>query len=356
LLSRSGKALAIDYGSLVVRLQGCSLPQPRHRRVLLHTLAALQKRFGIAGIDVVVATHYHEDHIAGIPLLQRRYGTRCWAGENFASLLADPAAHHAPCTWPEPIRVEPQPLGVPVPWEEYVLRFEPLSGHTHWSTLVLFEADGLRVAATGDQYFWHHFGFAGETGLLEYDGSPAYANWVYRNGARLESFHDSARRLAAWCPDIVLPGHGCAYRTNALWYEALQRHADDYAAIHTRLMPLGPDDTHFEVDSRAAWLTPYRVHRTAPADGAPLAFRTRARNPFPHPATLAVRLVGPPEWVGAVTTARADGRAEVDLDVTIAPPVGAVCRRTPVALELCAGDQSFGQVAEALVTLGCERF
>jgi hypothetical protein len=289
-------------------------------------------------------------------LLQRLYGTRCWAGANFARILADPAGYNFPCTWTEPIRVEPQPLGVPVRWEEYTFVFEPMSGHTRWSALVCFEADGRRFAATGDQNFWRGMRADERAGLAEYDGSPYFTNWVYRNGTMLDSLHDSCRKLTAWQPEIVLPGHGGAYRTNAAWFAGLKAYADDYADVHARLMPLGPRDTHFEADSRGAWLEPYRTHAAQPADGGELALRAVMRNPLPDVAVLSARLVGPAGWSGRPVRVRAAGRAEVEAEVRIRPPAGTVCRRAAIALELTADARPFGQVAEALVTLGYERF
>jgi len=147
-LSDSGKVLSIDYGYHIFHSAGSSYPYPRNRRSILHGLDGLKRQFNIEGIDVVLVSHFHDDHVNGIPLLQRLYGTRCWAGENFAQILADPMSYNFPCTWPEPISVEPQPLGVPIKWEEYTFLLHPMSGHTRWGTLIEFNADGMHTVAT----------------------------------------------------------------------------------------------------------------------------------------------------------------------------------------------------------------
>ena len=433
LLSRSGKAMAIDYGHCTTLIQFRNYTYPRHRRSKRHGLAGLKKQFGIEGLDLVIPTHFHDDHVSGIPLLQRLYGTQCWVGENYARILADPAGYNFPCTWPEPIDVRPQPLGAPLKWEEYTFTLEPIHGHTRWSNLVFFEADGRRICATGDQHFFHKF--TGDIKPLgDYDGSAYYTNWVYRNGAMLSSMHDSVGRLNAHRPEIILPGHGSAYRTNEKWYKELDNVAESYVRIHQRAMPLGEQDAHFEVDSRGGWLEPYRVHvpcgmgvspvcsmgilpmsslssssSSASASSAarqqqqkqqqqdrakmalehtgkmpvprmfaggvvpaemgtgtakqrrsqspfPLKFRACVRNPLPRTVELCLRLVGPEAWMGREVRVQAGPREEVSADIEITPHEGAVCRRQPIAMELTIGDQAYGQIAEALVTIGHERW
>lgn len=61
---------------------------------------------GIDRIDVVLLSHFHDDHVIGVPMLQRLYATQCWAAESFADLVEDPAAHGFPCTSPVPIKVD----------------------------------------------------------------------------------------------------------------------------------------------------------------------------------------------------------------------------------------------------------
>jgi hypothetical protein len=260
----------------------------------------------------------------------------------------------------------------------------------------------------------------------------------------LSSMHDSVGRLNAHRPEIILPGHGSAYRTNEKWYKELDNVAESYVRIHQRAMPLGEQDAHFEVDSRGGWLEPYRVHvpcgmgvspvcsmgilpmsslssssSSASASSAarqqqqkqqqqdrakmalehtgkmpvphehtgkmpvprmfaggvvpaemgtgtakqrrsqspfPLKFRACVRNPLPRTVELCLRLVGPEAWMGREVRVQAGPREEVSADIEITPHEGAVCRRQPIAMELTIGDQAYGQIAEALVTIGHERW
>ena len=345
-ISESGKALAIDYGYRTP-MTFSGYPYPRNRRALLHGIEALKSRWGIDGLDVVLVTHFHDDHINGIPTLQRLYGTRCWVGENFAHLLADPMGYNFPCTWPVPIKVEAQPLGVPINWEEYSFTLEAMSGHTRWSTLISFRADDTSFMATGDQYFFADFG------VNDFANTAPYYNYVYRNGAELGSIHASNEIMRRINPDIVLPGHNGAYRTNPDFYRLLERYDKEYRDIHLAAMPLGEGEINFGLDSRAAWLYPYRTQQD---NADTIIYLAVVRNPLPTAAELTVNLAGPRGWSSSSGVVTAEPRAEVTVELTITPPADTICRRQPIALELNANGQPFGQVTEALVTIGHQQF
>lgn len=341
LVSASGKVLAIDYGYREMICFGGSYPYPRNRRPLLHGLQALTSDLGVDGIDAVLVTHFHDDHINGIPMLQRLYKTRCYAGENFAAILADPTRFAFPCTWPEPISVEPLSLEVPFQWEEYEIRLHPMSGHTRFSTLVETVVDGMKIVATGDQYFFQDFEKPGRSASMH--------NHVYRNGASLDSFEQSTAVIREIRPDIILPGHGEAYRVPDELYSHIGRYTEDYRRIHTDLMPLGEDDVHFDVDSRAAWIEPYR---TILDRAEAFTIHVHVRNPYPEQSILRVIPVVPEGWSASEGQIELDPRAEGDVSMSIVPAPDFRCRRRPISIELRGPDRTFGQVAEALVTIG----
>lgn len=345
IISESGKAMAIDYGYSWHNTGFQAYSRPARRRALLHGLAALKQRFGIDRVDMVLVSHFHDDHVAGIPVLQRLFGTECWAAENFADLLEQPEAHCFPCTWPKPITVHKHlPLDEPAQWEQYTFHLAPMSGHTRFASLIGFEADGKRFAHTGDQYMY-------QVDDNQFYNRPDRHNYVYRNGALLDGYQQSGEWMLKWRPDVVISGHWPTTYTNDKFYEYIESYTDYYEQMHQRNMPLADDDTHFNVDSWGGWIWPYRTVIDEPK---PVTVTVTVRNPYPRDAQIEVALVGPAGWVGTNTSLTAAARQDVSCELTITP--NAPCRRQPFVVELKADGQPFGQVAEALITVGHRAF
>jgi hypothetical protein len=231
-----------------------------------------------------------------------------------------------------------------VQWEQYEFHFAPMSGHTRFASLIGWEVDGKRFAHTGDQVFltqhlWPH-------------RPQAYLhNHVYRNGALLDGLEQSSGWLGQWRPHIVLTGHTPAIQTSDAFFRVMDEGARQYRQVHEQAMPLAADEAHFNVDSWGGWIWPWRVHLPQPGRAQ---VRVTVRNPLPREARMTVRLVVPQGWRGSETEVSAGARAEVvaDLDFTAPAP----CRRHPIAAELTVDGQPFGQVAEAVVTVGHPRW
>jgi glyoxylase-like metal-dependent hydrolase (beta-lactamase superfamily II) len=350
LVSKSGKVLAIDYGYRAPWpiMNWATYAQPANRRPLLHSLDGLQQELGIDRIDTVLVSHFHDDHVSGIPQLQRLYGTQAWVCDTFADLLERPDAHCFPCDWHQPIRVDRR-LAVDerVRWEEYEFFFAAMDGHTRFSSLIGFEADGRRFAHTGDQYFFTDWTPGAR--YDRFDDKQRMQNHVYRNGATLDGYDRSGRWLLQWRPDIVLQGHQPTFFTDAAFFDHIEQWSREYRDLHRGAMHLGDDEAHFNLDSWGGWIWPYRVHLPSPRA---VEVTVTVRNPLPRAATLQVTLVGPPGWQGTTAQWRAQARAEIAGRLTITPT--GPCRRQPIAVDLTADGQPFGQVAEALVTVGSD--
>lgn len=358
LISDSGTALAIDYGYHDTRtFRSLPLSTSYRKRPLLHALGALKDELGVSRVDVVIPSHFHDDHVSGIPLLQRLQGTKAWVPDTFADLLINPQAHAFPCDWPVPIAIDRRIRdGESVSWEEFSFRFAPMSGHTRFASLIGFEADGVRFAHTGDQYSFFPTSALGGNAEERLPMDKVVRDWtditfgnnhVYRNGALVDGYALSGTWLSEWRPDFVISGHWPPFATNDDFFGLIDRRTLEYEELHRAAMPLGADDIHFNLDSWGGWLWPYRIHLKPGEQGF---VRATVRNPLPNPATLEIELVVPGGWRGSATTLVAPSHAEVSCELTVTPD--GPCRRQPIAVELRADGQPFGQVAEALVTVG----
>jgi glyoxylase-like metal-dependent hydrolase (beta-lactamase superfamily II) len=345
----SGRVLAIDYGydSAGVRFPNRLVHWAR--RPLLHSVTALQESTGGRGIATVIPTHYHDDHVAGIPLLQRLYGTEVWAGENFSDLLARPADYDRPCLWPEPIRVTRRlPLGVPFQWEDVTITLHPMSGHTEFSTFVCLEFDGHRIAHTGDQVFFMDEQHNRLTAPAESSG--VFTNHVYRNGLALGCYQASTRVLREFNPEIILSGHARPFRTDAATWRLLEEAGAAFDEVHRAIMPLGDDEVHFGAESQSAKLCPHTLHVAPGARTA--ALHGWVLNPYPRPATAEIRFHTPPAgWHAAGLSLSLLPREKRAFTTTLSLPAETPAGRQPIALDLTVDGRRFGQVAEAWVEI-----
>jgi glyoxylase-like metal-dependent hydrolase (beta-lactamase superfamily II) len=79
----------------------------RALRFVEHHIDQLRDDFGVKHIEVVIPTHIHDDHVAGIPFLQRQFATACWALDCVAEVISEPARWAStPCCYHKPISID----------------------------------------------------------------------------------------------------------------------------------------------------------------------------------------------------------------------------------------------------------
>ena len=114
LMADDGRALLLDYGFPSWDHMAADL------RFVEHSLDDLKAVAGLRAVDVVIPSHYHDDHLAGLPWLQQTQGTKAWIFENFAEIVSNPAGYNVPCLLPHPIRVDRAlPDGGRVSWDRW---------------------------------------------------------------------------------------------------------------------------------------------------------------------------------------------------------------------------------------------
>jgi glyoxylase-like metal-dependent hydrolase (beta-lactamase superfamily II) len=333
LVSQSGKALMIDCGyDFCVHFE---FGGPRYsRRPWLHSIPWLKEHFGIQQIEVVVPTHTHDDHVAGINLLREVEGAQVWAVEDFAEVLERPADYDFPCLWYDPIPVDRRlPCGAPIHWEEYTLTLHPLPGHSLYAAAIEFEVDGKRVLATGDQY---------------QDDIGMRFNYVYQNRYRLGEYLASARLYRRLSPDLILPGH---WQHQWVMPGFLDELVDRARELEDLLCDLSAGESAgLGEQGFTARLSPYQAAVQA---GEPIRFQVELGNPFPVEQEALAQVIVPESWRAApsdlrVVLPRMGSRL---VNFTVTPPEGEPVRRARVAIDLTIGGKKYGQFAESLVTI-----
>ena len=355
LLSRSGKALVIDYG--YDASTGLAAGADRAaRRPWLYTLPQLKEQFGVSSIDVAIPTHYHDDHLAGFNLLREIEGTRIWAGEHMVDVLERPMDRDLPCIWYDPIPVDRRiAMGEPVRWEEYELTLHPLPGHTLYAVAIEFVVDGTRVLAVGDQLhdegwlyrlFRHQMPLAG--------GAPTtlpparMLNYVYNNGFRISDYRMTADLYLRLKPDLMLYGHWAPGVVTDEYLAELKQRGVELERLHRELLP--EERLELADDGPLAVIVPYQVRGHA---GDALEVEVELRNPNSAPSQAEVAIVAAAGWEIEPPTARVvlDGDGVHRLRFSVCGPSGVPVRRQRIAADVTVDGRRFGQVAEALLTL-----
>jgi glyoxylase-like metal-dependent hydrolase (beta-lactamase superfamily II) len=336
-MSESGKALFLDYGYDMITGVPAGVDRAG-RRPWLYNVERLKRDHGVSSIDVVIPTHYHDDHVSAFNLLREVEGTQVWVSDNFADVLARPMRYDLPCIWHDPIPVDRVlPVGGAVRWEEYELAIHALPGHTEFAAAISFEVDETRVVASGDQQdmAW------GRT------PRPERLNYIYPNRVSLGDFVRSAELYAQIDPQLMIGGHWAPRWIAPDYLEMLATHGRRMDDIHRALLPL--DEVDLGLEGFAARIEPYRSELRP---GEEVELDVWVRNPFPEADEATVELVVPRGWVAdpPLRRLRLEGRTGATVGFRLRTD-GEPVRRARVAADVRIGERHLGQHAEALVTV-----
>jgi glyoxylase-like metal-dependent hydrolase (beta-lactamase superfamily II) len=334
LLSDSGKALFVDYGAASTDHFYSHLRQFESweiQRFVEHSLRALKDDYGVKSIDVVIPTHYHDDHTCGIPHLQRRYGVNLWALEQMVNILEHPQEYNIPCLLPYPMKVDRCiGDGEEVEWEEYSLKIVHFPGQTEYHMAMAVDIDGKRVAFTGDS-----IAEAGNT-LLQ----PI----IHRNIVTAESHMKCARNLSGLEPDMLAHGHGGCHEVGRKKIGTLMERAKRTREMFEMLLP---DPSELGVNPGWIRLVPYQ---SSVGTGQSIELNLEIHNYHRHTIRVEADLVLPDRWVSSPRAG-----VQVESGETLRLPfevrVGQIPGMYAIAADLTIDAKRMGQVPEAIVTV-----
>ena len=331
LVDDAGDALILDYG----------FPSWDHlfadQRFAAHTLDAFRADAGVTRVLAAIPSHYHDDHLAGVPWLQREHGAEAWIHESFAEIVAAPERYDLPCLWADPIRVD-RVLSDGDVIEHAGARLEAfhMPGHTMFALGLAGEIDGVRVAYTGDN-------------LLAGSLSPLRAAApIYRNVLRHDSIRVGVERLLAFEPEILLTGHTGALEVTRADLDEFLVWARELEVVVARLTPVpGLEDE--ALDPYVARFDPYRA---SASPGSTVETHVIVRNHAPLPRMARVRLCVPSGWGVEPAEATAVVPAAGDTAIlvfTLSIPANAPPGRSVVTADIDLDDEPRGQLAETLL-------
>jgi glyoxylase-like metal-dependent hydrolase (beta-lactamase superfamily II) len=137
LVSQDKAALVMDCGS------------PR----VVETLKQMLSRGEIRAVEGLWITHYHDDHVDGVPAFQEAFSCPCIADRSVADVITDPPAWRIPCISPSRARVDRATQdGESWTWHEFRLTAYNFPGQTLYHGGLLVEGDGRKMFFVGDSF------------------------------------------------------------------------------------------------------------------------------------------------------------------------------------------------------------
>jgi len=334
--SDSGKALLVDFGAPNFSLFS---PAQKHFedgervRFVEHSLERLRSQYGVREIEAVLPSHYHDDHINGIPYLQRELGVECWAYENMREILENPRAELIGCVLPTPIRVQRTFRdGERLNWEGYEFTIHYTPGHADYHMGMFGQIDGHSVAFSGDNLF---------------PLTASTPSLIYRNHVHKTSHQQTARLYLEYMPDILCGGHDLQRDVKPRVYETFARKAQQLTQLFETLLP---GEANFGLEPSWTQIYPYQ---SLASPGDVLDLQVRMTNFLDRPVAAEVSLVLPKRWEATPALARlqvpAQAREATGFRVRI--PSSYVFRypRVAIAADVTFDGRHLGQIAEATV-------
>jgi glyoxylase-like metal-dependent hydrolase (beta-lactamase superfamily II) len=329
LLADDGAAMFLDYG----------FPSASHFsanfRFAEHSLDELRRVAGLKSVDVVLPSHYHDDHVGGLQHLYERHGAKLWVFENQADIVAHPHAYKIPCLWEHPMEASfVFGEGETFKWRDVAFEATKTPGHTEYHCALRFELDGRRIAYVGDT-------------LARSLNGPRFGGPVFQNRFAPGDFVESATKLRDFDPEFILTGHWGVQRVDSAFFEEAVKRARAIEGIVNGLVAV-PEEAGFALDPNWATLYPYQASFLA---GRAAELEVRVVNHLSRTVAAHARLRLPPGWEstgGDAVEIGANCNGVVRFSVT-APHDALPGARHIIAAEVDLDDRRFGPVAEGIV-------
>ncbi len=341
IISASGKALFLDYGgpswNSFYAFKDAVDVYDRFRFVE-HTIDYLREHYALKSIDVAMPSHMHDDHINGFPYLARRYGTKIWCFENFASILENPCGHNLGCTLGEAMHIDRIIRDRETfRWEEFEFTALHSPGHTNFQMALFSTIDGVRLAFTGDAFF--------------HDADRPFQirhNLIYRNRVKTGDHVKSIQNIIDFEPHIICPGHGEPFLLDLDMAREFKAKVERQDAFCRSLV--ADPDTDLGLDPSWVEIYPYQ---SLAKPGETKDFELRVRNHRKRSIELQVSLVLPVGWrvqpkISRVAVYPGD-EIKVPVRLTIPSDFREPRSRLAIAADVLADGKYLGQIAEAVI-------
>jgi glyoxylase-like metal-dependent hydrolase (beta-lactamase superfamily II) len=289
----------------------------------------------IKRIEGIWISHYHDDHVASVNEVRRKYGAKVYAQRELRDIIENPTAYCMPCLFPESIHVDhPVSEGEVIYWQGYKLTGYFFPGQTLYHGGTLIEHDGTRVFMTGDSF--------ANWGIDDY--CSFNRNFLGKDG-EINGYSRCLRLLLKLKPDLLMAAHWGPKPVSENYMRKTLQLLEERRDL---MLPLFPwDDPNFGLDP--FWLRAY-PYRQKILRGQPVTLEARIYNHSSIPQKASAELQTPKGW-----------RAEKPVSVMVSPhsegkirlmakaPENPLHSREVLGLSIRFGGWDLGEVSEAIV-------
>ncbi len=326
-----GHALLIDCGYV----SGAPIAANPHR-FIDHLSSRMHRDLGIETVEYFLPTHFHDDHLAGYPMLKARYGTQVVAAAELRELLEYPERYDMPCMVPEGLELaEVVERGAVFHWRGIDFHIEQFPGQTWYDHHISFVVDGCAYLAFGDAI----------SGLSFREERDYIHSFIPKNRTPLSSYGSIPRKMRERRPDWLLTGHGGAVRYDeglmGRWTEWMDRWQNLFTEI------VDAPDPDMAMDPHWIEFRPYKI-RIRPGDE--VSFRLYVKNHAAEEKTCYLRFRS---VEGAVLTPQElelvlRGGEVGEVVVAVRFPTAITTHSLPVFADVDWDGRRLGEVAEAI--------
>jgi glyoxylase-like metal-dependent hydrolase (beta-lactamase superfamily II) len=223
-------------------------------------LESLKKAFGIRRIDVIIPSHWHYDHVNGIPAIVAREGSKVWVWNKLAEHLEHPERFPTTCWNGIRIQVDRLLEEGQFNWSGYNFSVYPNPVHMEEQMALSSEIDGLK------------FYFIGDGSAIDREGHLRSALHCYNGISLNHALIGTAMSFHKAEPYICIAAHSNGFGVpDDAGAEFLKWAVNTTDAIRA-ILPSGFEETSFN----PYWASFYPARTiTKPGDKITLAFRIK---------------------------------------------------------------------------------
>ncbi len=296
----------------------------------------LERELGIRTVEWFLPTHYHDDHLAGLPALKARYGTQVVSSPELKDIIEHPERYDMPCLVPQGVRVD-HVVERRSAFEWRGIRFfvKQYPGQTLYHHLIWFEVDGRKFLSIGDNI----------SGMSFREKRDYIHSFIPKNRTPVSSYGDMPRQILNHKPDIVLTGHGGAVVFEQERMVRWRDWMDRWQALFTQVL----DQPHPNMGMDPHWVEfyPYKV-RIRPGDTVRFKVTVTNHEPKARVCILRFRSVEGVVLDPQEIKFRAWALTKKEYEVQATFPDAFTTHSLPIVADVTWNGRPLGEIAEAV--------